>query len=498
MVQPIQTPNTASLKQYCMVIPKRDFALLTLLARKCKRKKILFINTTSQGGGVSKMRKPLIALYRLLRVNASWYVLEPKSDAFEITKRKFHNVLQGISDKELTLEDEKTYNDWISKNALILKSAIQKADVIVIDDPQPAGLIPYIKIYNKAAKIIFRFHIHMESSLINKESSPQRKTWLFLWKQIQDADCFVFHPIEKFVPKNIPKEKVVFMPATIDPFDGINKKLSQIRQLYYMRLLNQLLIKQEGQIPLNLQRPYIVQVARFDPAKGIPDVIESYLLLRKLLDKKNKPIPQLVICGESSIDDPEHKPMYDKTIALLYSNRYNGLADDIKVVRLPHEDELINSILQNAKISLQLSTKEGFEVNVTESILKGVPIVAYQTGGIILQIQNNVTGFLVKTGDIKTVAKRLYTLCTDSVLYKKMSNAGSTDVKDDFFTASNAICWLYLAFELMENGKINGNHAWVRELARKSYSLSSPKGQALQKDSKDVAAETSPTPCLDC
>jgi trehalose-6-phosphate synthase len=42
---------------------------------------------------------------------------------------------------------------------------------------------------------------------------------------------------------------------------------------------------------------YIIQVARFDPAKGIPDVIESYAEFRRRLAKNHPHIeaPQLVM-----------------------------------------------------------------------------------------------------------------------------------------------------------------------------------------------------------
>lgn len=33
-------------------------------------------------------------------------------------------------------------------------------------------------------------------------------------------------------------------------------------------------------------REYITQVARFDPSKGIPDVIESYRKFREMLEEK--------------------------------------------------------------------------------------------------------------------------------------------------------------------------------------------------------------------
>lgn len=57
-------------------------------------------------------------------------------------------------------------------------------------------------------------------------------------------------------------------------------------------------------------RDYIVQVARFDPAKGIPNVIDSYARLRRLLRSTQTDIgedehPQLLVCGHGAVDDPD-------------------------------------------------------------------------------------------------------------------------------------------------------------------------------------------------
>lgn len=54
--------------------------------------------------------------------------------------------------------------------------------------------------------------------------------------------------------------------------------------------------------PRFCDREYIVQVARFDPSKGLPDCLEAYSLLFKLLGDKQK--PQLILCGHSAADDP--------------------------------------------------------------------------------------------------------------------------------------------------------------------------------------------------
>src|SRR5207245_11270667 len=105
----------------------------------------------------------LTALTELLLrvyVYVQWYVLIPRKEAFDITKSKFHNVLQAVArqDTELTETDKLLYEDWMKENAEALQGVFQQADMVVIDDPQPAGLIPYIKQANHDAKLIYRSH----------------------------------------------------------------------------------------------------------------------------------------------------------------------------------------------------------------------------------------------------------------------------------------------------------------------------------------------------
>ena len=439
------------------IVSKEQYEHLKSLAKEFNTLggRIAFISATPQGGGVALMRHALIRLLHQFNVDAHWYVLIPDTRVFSITKKKFHNVLQGVTKPPppLTKHDKELFEKWTAKNARKFTEAFTKASVVVIDDPQPSGLIPYIKEVNPKAKIIYRSHIQVDASLIADPSTVQAETWNYLWNNISLADIFVSHPVRAFVPKNVPKEKVVYAPATTDPLDGLNKPLQKRHKDYYMTLFNQLLL-QAGQDPIDPKRPYIIQIARFDPAKGIPDVIEAYRLLCEKLDQKKKPHPQLVLLGHGSIDDPEGKPLYQETIQLIHTEPYKHLTQDIKVARIHASDQILNTLLRNARVALQLSHKEGFEIKVTEAIHKGVPIIAYKSGGIPLQIEDGVTGFLVKTKDVHAVADRLYDLCTDNKLHATISSQAKKGYCRDFFTIGNSITWLYFALQLMKGKKI--------------------------------------------
>ena len=123
--------------------------------------------------------------------------------------------------------------------------------------------------------------------------------------------------------------------------------------------------------------------------------------------------------------------------------------------------------MQNAKIALQLSTREGFEVKVSEALHAGKPIVACRTGGIPLQIQDGKSGYLCTPGDNDAVAQRLFELYTDEDLYKTMSEYARTHVSDEVGTVGNAAAWMYLAVMFASRGqKIKPHGAWLNDLLR--------------------------------
>ena len=88
-------------------------------------------------------------------------------------------------------------------------------------------------------------------------------------------------------------------------------------------------------------RDYIVQIARFDPSKGIPNVIDSYLKLRQLLKGQmdDDETPQLLICGHGAVDDPDASIIYDQVMQIMQREESKPFAQDIIAMRLPPSDQ---------------------------------------------------------------------------------------------------------------------------------------------------------------
>lgn len=73
--------------------------------------------------------------------------------------------------------------------------------------------------------------------------------------------------------------------------DGLNKELRDWDLRYYHHSLRNSCADIQMNPLLYPARQYICQVARFDPSKGIPDVIESY---RKLCERLERDLPHAV------------------------------------------------------------------------------------------------------------------------------------------------------------------------------------------------------------
>ncbi|KAF8631432.1 hypothetical protein AX17_005109 [Amanita inopinata Kibby_2008] len=486
------------LSEYEKTVGPRTWNAVIKLADELREKqvKIGFFSSTPQGGesiilskishpelvcccsgGVALMRHALIRFLAALDVDVAWYVPNPSPSVFRTTKNN-HNILQGVAAPDLRLTDEAkdNFDAWILKNGLRWTAeggplAPGGVDIAFIDDPQMPGLIPLIRKIRPELPIIYRSHIEIRSDLVQIPGSPQEEVWKYLWKNIQLVDLFISHPVNKFVPGDVPIEKVALLGAATDWLDGLNKDLDPWDSQYYMGVFRNLCVREkmyELQWP---QRDYIVQIARFDPSKGIPDVIDSYFKFRRMLSSQSPELgidehPQLLICGHGAVDDPDASIIYDQTMQLISTEPYSEYAKDIVVMRLPPSDQLLNALMANARLALQLSTREGFEVKVSEALHAGKPIVASRTGGIPLQIEHGKSGFLVKPGDNDMVAQHLYDLYTDEGLYRRMSEYARTHVSDEVGTVGNAAAWLYLAVMYNRGMKLKPNGAWLNDMLR--------------------------------
>lgn len=334
------------------------------------------------------------------------------------------------------------------------------------------GLVNLAKERDPTRPVLFRSHIQVRADLADEAGTATSEVWQWIWNHVKDCDVFVSHPVRAFVPKVVTPEKVGYLPATTDWKDGLNKHMDNWDNQYYMHEFKAQCFKAGMRQLAFPERQYIVQIARFDPAKGIPDVLDAYAKFRRSFpdDTPLINIPQLVIAGHGAVDDPDATRIFAETEDALLVN-YQEYRDDVIVMRLGPSDQILNALMACAKVALQLSTREGFEVKVSEALHQGTPIIATRAGGIPLQVQHGKSGFLVASGDSGAVAQHLYDLFADEDLTDRMSRFAETHVSDEAGTVGNALAWLYLADSLAKGEAVLPDGRWINDMARENAGL---------------------------
>ena len=100
------------------------------------------VSSTAKGGGVVELLLPLIGYAKGAGVDARWAVIQANPDFFRVTKR-IHNLLHGFEGDGGALDDaaRKVYEDALEPNARELVDLVGADDVVLLHDPQTAGLI---------------------------------------------------------------------------------------------------------------------------------------------------------------------------------------------------------------------------------------------------------------------------------------------------------------------------------------------------------------------
>src|SRR3954469_5633667 len=100
------------------------------------------LNSTARGGGVVELLGPLLAYARGAGVDARWIVIEGSPEFFSVTKR-IHNRLHGAAGDGGALDEQARgiYEAVLEENLAGFPGDVRSGDVVIVHDPQPAGLI---------------------------------------------------------------------------------------------------------------------------------------------------------------------------------------------------------------------------------------------------------------------------------------------------------------------------------------------------------------------
>jgi trehalose synthase len=386
-----------SLANYRSIVRRELYEELQDLSERLKGIRVLHVNATSFGGGVAEVLYTLVPLMRDVGLQAEWGVMFGAEPFFNVTKN-FHNALQGAP-YELSIDARAIYEEYNRQSAKALEN---EWDIVYVHDPQPALLKHFSGGLSPETKWIWRCHLDT--------STPNREVLDYLSPYIKDYDAQVY-TMEEYTPPNLDLPGLVIIPPAIDPLSPKNMALSADDASFIT-----------NQFGVDAERPFILQVSRFDPWKDPLGVIDVYRLV-----KEEIPEVQLVLVGSMAHDDPEGWDYWYKTV-----NYAAGDKDIFLFSNLTNVGAIeVNAFQSVADVVIQKSIREGFGLVVTEALWKARPLVASRAGGIPMQVVEG-GGLLVE--DIPEAALACTKILKDQAFARQMSRRGKEHVRKHFLT----------------------------------------------------------------
>ena len=385
-------------------------------AQSLRGLRVVHVNATPKGGGVAEILRSLVPMMRGLGIDASRWVLEADERFFTVTK-KLHNGLQGRGTL-LCREDVECY--WLhnERAARAIEVAFGSPEILVVHDPQVMALPAFL---HNGTRTVWHCHIDL--------TAPSEDVQVRLLPLTQFYNrCVV--SMHHYVVSDVPHDRVSVFPPAIDPLNPKNVPLS-------LENAHQIVAR----LGIDTSRPLVTQVSRFDPWKDPWGVVDAYRLA-----KRRVPGLQLALVGAlTAADDPEAMEVWQSVCS------YAGDDPDIHIYAQPEvggDDTTVNAFQTASNVVIQKSIREGFGLTVTEAMWKGTPVIGGDSGGIRLQIEDGVNGYLVSNA--VQCAGRIVDLLDDPDRARVMGVAARESVRRRFLMPRLLLDYLRLFQQIVD------------------------------------------------
>src|SRR5215218_1135140 len=167
------------------------------------------LNSTGRGGGVAEMLRPLLGWTQGAGIDARWLVIEGDAPFFALTKRIHHRLHGSQGDGGALGDDEQAiYGAVMDRNAAALTDVVEPGDVVLLHDPQTAGLAAPLR--EHGARVAWRCHVGAD-----EPNDLVRGAWDFLRPHVEPAEAYVFSRAA-FVWDRLEASRVHLIAPSID------------------------------------------------------------------------------------------------------------------------------------------------------------------------------------------------------------------------------------------------------------------------------------------
>ncbi len=421
------------------------------------------------------MLRTMLSYIRGVELDARWAVIAGDAEFFEVTKR-IHNFLHGSPGDggALGARERRTYERVLEANVPGLFCRISPGDLVVLHDPQTAGLVQPLQ--EHGCVVAWRSHIGAD-----QPSDYMQEAWSFIEPYVREANRLIFSR-SVYIPGVLADCPTAIVAPSIDPFAPKNHAMDPdtvhailvsagllrggaagsapvFRSLSgepaYVHRRAELL---DGGPPPDPDRPIVLQVSRWDRLKDHLGVMDGFV--HRTLEGTDA---ELLLAGPqtgSVIDDPE-APLILGELLVEHAKLPDNHRRRVHVASLPTADleenaAIVNALQRHATIVTQKSIAEGFGLTVTEAMWKNRPMIASAVGGICQQVCDQRTGILLGDPlDLNGFGDAVMDMLSRPDRAREFADAGREHVRDNFLHDRHLGQYL----ELLGPLQAEGNHS---------------------------------------
>ncbi|HSE93791.1 MAG TPA: glycosyl transferase family 1, partial [Methylomirabilota bacterium] len=238
------------LDDYRQVAPPGAVDIVLKLAERVRGRRFLHVTGGRFGGGPTEVLAAAVPILNDIGVDTRWEITGG-DPAFYATSRALHATLEGA---ERVITDE-ALGHWTEMNRVNAKKLDLRADLVLVHDVPPAGLVAD----RAEGRWLWRCHFDASRAL--------RRGWSFFRRSVDQYDAAIFSLPEFGRRLGVPQ--YVIHPS-IDPLSDKNRELSP-REVASIA----------GALGVARDKPLLLQVGPFTQRQDPLGVVNAYRLVKK-------------------------------------------------------------------------------------------------------------------------------------------------------------------------------------------------------------------------
>lgn len=408
-----------SLGDFASLLDEQQREQIERAAEPLRGLRVLNLSVLGYGAALTDLLAVQTPLLQHLGVAATWQTVR-SADEFTPVNRTMYAALGG---RDVTWNDHcrEVWRRYTRMNAGLFS---EPQDVVVVHDPQPAAVILTAREQVPDARWVFHCHLDL--------AGAQRDVWSELESAIAAYDAVVFDHSD-FLPPGFQHPNLHIIPPGIDPLGPRSMPLDQH--------LTAELLRRHG---LDSARPLVAQIGPLDEESDALGAIDAYDALAG-----RYPDLQLLLVATHLTEDTRTRAYFERvSAAVALRPAVSLLLTDLHEIG----NVELNAFQRASNVILHKSLRRGFGLWIAESMWKERPVVAGRAGGLPLQVEDEVTGYLV--GTTEEAIHRIDQLLEQPARAAELGRAGRARVRDHFLVTRVLADYLSLFGSLTAAGVV--------------------------------------------